>query len=222
MRIVFVRHGEPDYIRDCLTDAGRPQAEAAALRLRNEGIEEIWSSPMGRAYETAQATADVLGLTVRTLDFMHELDWGSIDDEPIFADGHPWDIADEMARQGMPLNSPDWRDNPYFIRNRVLKTIDLVEKGIDEWLAGYGYTRNGAYYDHDHQENGHGTVALFSHGGSSAAALGHILDLPFPYACGLFHIEFTGITIVRMDWRKGHCTLPCLELANDGGHLKGI
>ena len=74
----------------------------------------------------------------------------------------------------------------------------------------------------DHQEEKHGTVALFSHGGSSAAALGHILDLPFPYACGLFHIEFTGITIVRMDWRAGHCTLPCLELANDGGHLRGI
>ncbi len=113
MRIVFVRHGEPDYVRDTLTETGRPQAEAAAERLRNEGIEEIWSSPMGRAYETAQATADVLGLPVRTLDFMHELDWGSIDDEPIFADGHPWDIADEMARQGMPLNSPDWRENPF-------------------------------------------------------------------------------------------------------------
>jgi probable phosphoglycerate mutase len=222
VRIVFVRHGEPDYVRDTLTDTGRPQAEAAAIRLRDEGIEEIWSSPMGRAYETAQATADVLGLPVRTLDFMHELDWGSIDDEPIFADGHPWDIADEMARQGMPLNSPDWRENPFFVRNRVLRTVDLVEKGIDEWLAGYGYIRNGAYYDHDHREEKHGTVALFSHGGSSAAALGHILDLPFPYACGLFHIAFTGITIVRMDWRAGHCTLPCLELANDGGHLRGI
>ena len=222
MRIIFVRHGEPDYVNDCLTEKGKVQAEALVNRLIGEGIEDIWSSPMGRAYETALPTAERLGLPVRIAEFMHELDWGSVDDEPVFADGHPWDIADEMSRRGISLNRTDWRENEFFKRNRVLKTIDAVEEGIDEMLAMYGYNRNGSYYDHDHQEEKHGTIAVFSHGGSSAAALGHILDLPFPYACGLFHINFTGITIVRMDWRAGHCTLPCLELANDGGHLKGI
>ena len=49
MRIVFVRHGEPDYANDCLTDAGKVQAAQAAQRLRSEGISEIWSSPFGRA-----------------------------------------------------------------------------------------------------------------------------------------------------------------------------
>ena len=38
MRIIFVRHGEPDYARDCLTEAGRRQAAAAAERLAEEGI----------------------------------------------------------------------------------------------------------------------------------------------------------------------------------------
>ena len=37
MRIIFVRHGEPDYARDCLTDAGRRQAAAAAERLAGGG-----------------------------------------------------------------------------------------------------------------------------------------------------------------------------------------
>ena len=41
MRIIFVRHGEPDYAHDCLTEMGKLQAVAAAERLRNEGIEEI-------------------------------------------------------------------------------------------------------------------------------------------------------------------------------------
>ena len=41
MRIIFVRHGEPDYANDCLTEQGRIQAEACAQRLREEGIEEI-------------------------------------------------------------------------------------------------------------------------------------------------------------------------------------
>jgi hypothetical protein len=31
MRIIFVRHGEPDYVRDCLTQTGKKQAQACAL-----------------------------------------------------------------------------------------------------------------------------------------------------------------------------------------------
>ena len=33
MRIIFVRHGEPDYENDCLTSTGREQAAACAARL---------------------------------------------------------------------------------------------------------------------------------------------------------------------------------------------
>ena len=33
MRIVFVRHGHPNYEKDCLTELGHRHAEAAALRL---------------------------------------------------------------------------------------------------------------------------------------------------------------------------------------------
>ena len=53
MRIIFVRHGEPDYQHDCLTETGKKQAEAASKRLAREGIDEIYASPMGRAAETA-------------------------------------------------------------------------------------------------------------------------------------------------------------------------
>ena len=31
MRLILVRHGEPNYQLDCLTEFGRRQAEAAAL-----------------------------------------------------------------------------------------------------------------------------------------------------------------------------------------------
>ena len=219
MRIVFVRHGEPDYAHDCLTETGKVQAVLAARRLKSEGIEEIWSSPLGRASETARAASEVLGLPVRTLVFMREVHWGSTDGAPLFAEGHPWDIADEMARQGIDLNRPDWRDTPYFRTNRVLECVDTVEKGIDEWLAGFGYLREGAGYRHTREETEHRTVALFSHGGSSCAAIGHILNLPFPYACALLHFEFTGITVLRMDRAKGPGTLPCLELCNDAKHI---
>ena len=221
MRIIFVRHGEPDYVHDCLTEKGKIQAAAAAERLRDEGIAEIYSSPLGRARETADATSGALGLPVRTLDFMRELEWGSISGKPLFADGHPWDIADELCRQGRDLNDPAWREHPFFADNRVTANADLVAEKTDEWLLGLGYERNGAYYRCVRKDDRQHTVALFSHGGSSAAAMGRILNMPFPYACGLFHLEFTGITIIRLNRNPGIQTLPCLELANGSRHLEG-
>ena len=221
MRIVFVRHGEPDYVHDCLTEQGKLQAQAAAERLREEGIEEIFSSPLGRAAETAAATAELLKLPVKTLDYMRELHWGSIDGMPLPSDGHPWDLADLLAGEGWDLTNPGWREHPYFRNNRVTENADLVARMTDEWLLSLGYERNGAFYRCIRPDDRQKTVALFSHGGSSAAAMGHILNLPFPYACGLFHLEFTGITIIRLDRNPGQQRLPCLELANDGRHISG-
>lgn len=42
MRIYFIRHGNPNYENDCLTDIGHLQAEACAERLKGEGIQKIF------------------------------------------------------------------------------------------------------------------------------------------------------------------------------------
>ena len=36
MRFLFIRHGEPDYVNDCLTATGKLQAQAASKRLADE------------------------------------------------------------------------------------------------------------------------------------------------------------------------------------------
>lgn len=220
MRIIFVRHGEPDYDNDCLTPTGKVQAQQAARRLLGEGIEQIWSSPYGRARETAQAFAEVSGLPVRILESMYELDWENPDAPPAFDDGNPWDTVDEMARLGQDLTDPAWRKNPYFRSSRVIESVERVEKGIDGWLAGLGYIRDGLYYRNTVEEKEHRTVALFSHGGSSSAAIGHMLNLQFPHMCALFHMEFTGITILRLNREVGRLMPPWLELVNDASHLR--
>ena len=60
MKIYFVRHGHPDYSKNCLTELGHKQAAAAALSLKSSGIEQIFASSYGRAIETAEHTADIL------------------------------------------------------------------------------------------------------------------------------------------------------------------
>ena len=37
MRLILVRHGDPDYALDCLTELGHRQAETVAKRLMEEG-----------------------------------------------------------------------------------------------------------------------------------------------------------------------------------------
>ena len=82
MRLIFVRHGEPDYEHDCLTENGKVQAKDTAERLAKEKLSAIYSSPMGRARETASYTAEGRGLEIQILDSMHEINWGSKEGKP--------------------------------------------------------------------------------------------------------------------------------------------
>ena len=47
MRIIFVRHAEPDYEKDSLTENGRKEAEALAVRTKNwTDIDRFYCSPL--------------------------------------------------------------------------------------------------------------------------------------------------------------------------------
>ena len=128
MRMIFVRHGDPDYEHDCLTPTGRQQAAAAAKRLNREGITTIYSSPNGRAMETAAFTAELLGLEIRRLDYMHEISWGG---EGIPFKGHPWTLGDMMiSQEDYDFFAGDWRRHPWFDGNTVVDTYG--DQGVME------------------------------------------------------------------------------------------
>ncbi len=222
MRIIIVRHGQPNYEKDCLTPLGIRQAKAAAERLKDEGIEEIYSSPMGRARQTAQETADLLGIReIKILDFMHELPWGT-EGGPLYADGHPWNIADELVRQGWDLNRTDWPEHPYFARNVVTKAVQGIAPCTDAWLATLGLQREGLYYRCTREDDVQHTVALFCHGGSSTALLAQMFNLTFPYLCATVHLGFTGIATIRFSRTPGDVYVPHVEILGDERHLLGV
>ena len=88
MRLVLVRHGETDWnktrriqgISDLeLNETGRKQAEALAQALRNEKVEAIYSSPLKRASDTAQAIGRYHAVEIVTLFGLRELDAGEVD-----------------------------------------------------------------------------------------------------------------------------------------------
>ncbi len=219
MKIVFVRHGHPDYANDCLTELGHEQAEKTALRLKNEGISEIYSSPFGRAYETALHTAKLLKQDVAKLDFMCEIRWGSSDGKEIYKDGHPWDTALYAISQGFSLMDESWTKNAPFANNLVFAELERVAAESDKWLETLGYRREGANY-RVIGDNADKTIALFSHGGSSSALFSHLLNLPFFWICRAICPDFTSITVLSFSNEKGALTAPMIEYANDSRHIK--
>ena len=221
MKIYFVRHGHPDYANDCLTPLGHKQAAAAAERLADCGIEQIFSSSNGRAMETAEHTAKMLGLDVVPCDFMREIRWYSTNGEPILLDGNPWAIAKLYAAEGKSLTDADWREKEPFCNSKVISCEKTVIDGLDDWLAELGYQREGNYYRVT-SESTDRTVAMFSHGGSSSVAMSHIFNIPFPQICGILCPNFTAVTVVSMPNRFGELVGPRIWLANDACHIEGI
>ena len=60
MLLYYVRHGDPIYEPDSLTELGHKQAAALAKRFSLYGLDEVYSSPSIRARQTAQPTCEAL------------------------------------------------------------------------------------------------------------------------------------------------------------------
>ena len=55
MRLIFIRHAEPDYEHDSVTERGEREARLLAERLAREKVDGVYISSLGRAQRTAQA-----------------------------------------------------------------------------------------------------------------------------------------------------------------------
>lgn len=87
-RAYVVRHGETELSTRSvysgraevpLTQRGRAQAREVGERLRHAGVETVYSSPLGRAADTAAAIAAATGAPLRIDDRLIEVDYGPIE-----------------------------------------------------------------------------------------------------------------------------------------------
>ena len=56
MRLLIVRHGDPDYSIDSLTEKGWKEVEYLSERLSKLDVKDFYVSPLGRAKDTASLT----------------------------------------------------------------------------------------------------------------------------------------------------------------------
>lgn len=232
MKLILVRHGHPDYEKDCLTPLGHLQAESAAERLKNEKVDRIFSSSCGRAYETALHTAEKKHMEVTKVDFMREIVGGPTDPEERRKAEHLtgeeknefWkkyaillQVANTVAG-GFPLDAT----SPFLKNNSVYETIDRVRNGLDPWLESLGYRRDGRYYRVLH--NNPESVMMFGHRGAFDVTIAHLLNMAPEAAIASLDINFTAITVFNFpeDKPEGSLIQPQMVLYGDARHIENL
>lgn len=88
MKLILVRHGETDSNKTGLAlgredvplnETGWRQAKLLAFALKDQPIAAIYTSPLRRAYDTAQAIAQAHGLTAQIEEGLMEMDVGEME-----------------------------------------------------------------------------------------------------------------------------------------------
>lgn len=72
MRLLLIRHGDPDYVHDCLTGKGKREAQLLAKLAPSLDLGDVYVSVMGRAQETASYSLRATGKPAKTVDWIQE------------------------------------------------------------------------------------------------------------------------------------------------------
>ena len=208
MRVLIIRHGDPYYPTDSLTEKGQREAEFLSERLLTEGITHAYVSPLGRAKRTAAPFLENAGMQAEELEWLREFpvelseQWSyTLRDEKIRDNRCAWDMPPKMWTNIPGIYEPDgWRDAPMYTDGRVQQRYDFVCRGWDALLAKHGYTRDGGYYHvGEGWEEKHETVALFCHLGLGNALLSHIMHMSLTAVWHTLFLPASSVTTVFME-----------------------
>lgn len=217
MKLVFVRHGDPDYVHDSLTEKGKVEAEILSGRIAKLTVRDFYCSPLGRAQETAAYALGKIGRDAVTCDWLREFP-GFIIDEQTGNRRIPWDLMprDWTARPRL-YDKEKWLKEPLMQTGDVEEVYARVCNGIDGLLAGYGYVRDGGMY---RTQGGNGdTLVFFCHLGVTFAIMAHLIGLsPVVLWQGFFVAPTSVTTLVTEERIPGEVFFRCTGLG-DISHL---
>jgi len=180
MRILLIRHGEPDYSGDSLTPKGRTEAELLSRRMEKYQIRDFYVSPLGRARLTAEYTLKRMGREAEVLPWLQEFRAKVMD----IARGRVRGAWDRMPREWEQypesFDPERWTEIPPYQGSDVRQIWEETKAGVDELLARYGFRKDGPVWITE--RNSMDTIALFCHFGISMAILAYLTDIS-PLVC---------------------------------------
>ena len=146
MKLIFIRHGDPNYKDDTLTERGWREAKTLSKRVVKWKVDKFYCSPLGRAQDTAGISLNLAGRTAETKDWLREFH-ANIIDPHTGCERIPWDFMPSYW-----TNQPELYDKDYWHETDIMKTGAVSEEyrrvcsGIDGILAEYGHIREGSIY----------------------------------------------------------------------------
>lgn len=216
MKIVIIRHGDPDFKNSSLTKQGFKEVEALGKYYSDKDFDYIYSSPLIRAKLTAQAVIKNKKIIYKDFlkEFIHPFKYKN---ELLIN----WDIIPEY------MNNPDFKDMynlDTYLDNKMFKSINMKEKvnkvykGLDEITKEYGYERVGKIYKVNKANDK--TIVFFCHFGMMSVLLSRLINIPYIILAQHFCCLPTGVTtLVTEERRKGYAQFRLLHYG-DITHLR--
>ena len=221
MLLYIIRHGDPIYETDTLTPRGFLQAEAVGKRMYEAKIDRIFSSPMGRAKDTAEPACRLLGLEKEIEEWTHE-----IEDERLtpFPDGTMKSVSalqNTYYRENGNIHLPF--DKSYectgICESNMKTAVEYIEKNGNDFLERLGYKEeNGVYRILSNNEQ---KVALFCHAAFSRAWISVLLHIPLHIMWSSFDYTHTGVSVIEFKNNPNGFTAPKCLVYSDVSHLYG-
>lgn len=187
MKILIIRHADPDYEHDSLTEKGEREAELLAGRMaayeKENGIKDIYVSCLGRAQKTAQYCLEAMKRKPTAIvdwlqEFMGTCLRPDIGHNCMCWDWLPQDWAGDLRNYGRNT----WRETEEMNAPgaNAIECYDYVGKKLDGILEEHGYVRReqeGGGFWYEPVASNNDTIVLFCHFGVESVLLSHLTGI---------------------------------------------
>ena len=242
MRLIFIRHADPDYENDDLTEKGKREAALLAPRIAAvKNIREIYVSPFGRAKATAKPSLELLDREAVIIPWLREFSYRV--EDPLTGRLHvPWDLPPEYyTKEPLFFDKDLWYTAPLYQTNpEIGENAPIVKKGFDDLMLSHGYDRLGdkpcyrvikstsdiipdderGDFSHEcHRTDDDETLLFFCHLGAELLLVAQLIGVSPVLLWQNVYIAPTAVTVLNEERRYGDIAAFRIQFMGDTSHL---
>jgi probable phosphoglycerate mutase len=218
MRLVIIRHGDPDYSIDSLTETGWKEAHLLAEKMAKMDVQEFYVSPLGRAKDTASCTLKKMGREAVELDWLQEFRPTVLRPDAGGKRKVSWDwLPQDWTADDRFYSYEHWHEHEVFQEAHVKEEYDRVAEKFDAFLADHGYRREGRIYRVERENED--TIVLFCHFALGCVLLSRLFSVSPMILWHHLCSAPTGVTIVNTEERRQGIAAFRMSTYGDVSHL---